>query len=81
MAQRVHVSEILRHFSHIHPAHSRSVYDLIEMILALLYRKVPHMLPKNISQIGRMVFTIYGHGSHLEFRIMIFLAEFCITII
>ena len=28
-----------------------------------------------------MFFTIYEHGSHLEFQIIIFLAKFCTTII
>ena len=27
LAQRVHVSEILRHFSQFYPTHSRLVYD------------------------------------------------------
>ena len=45
LAQGVHVSEILRHFSPFYPTHSRSVYDPTEMILAILYLKVPHMLP------------------------------------
>ena len=44
LAQRVHVSEILRHFSLLNPTHSRFVYDSTETILAILYRKVPHML-------------------------------------
>ena len=26
-------------------------------------------------------YTIYGHGGHLEFQIMTFLAKFCTTII
>ena len=26
------------------------------------------------EEVIRMVFTLYGHGGHLEFRIMIFLA-------
>ena len=44
LAQRVHVSEILRHFSQYYPNHSRLVYDPTGMILAILYSKVPHML-------------------------------------
>ena len=28
-------------------------------------------------EVIRMVFTIYGHGGHLEFRIMIVLAIYC----
>ena len=34
-------------FSQIYPTHSRSVYDRTGMILAILHRKVPHMLPGN----------------------------------
>ena len=45
LAQRVHVSEILRHFSQFYSTHSRLVYDPTGTILAVLYRKVPHMLP------------------------------------
>ena len=45
LAQRVHVYEILRHFSQLYPIHLRSVYDPTGMILAILYRKYPHMLP------------------------------------
>ena len=45
LAQRVHVSEILRHFSQFYPTHSRLVYDLTGTLLALLYGEVPHMLP------------------------------------
>ena len=39
-----HVSEILHHFFHFYPTHSRSVYDPTGMILAILYRKVPNRL-------------------------------------
>ena len=45
LAQRVHVSEILRHSSQLYPTHSRLVYDPTRTILAFLYREVPHMLP------------------------------------
>ena len=45
LAQRVHVSEILRHFSQFYPTHSRLVYDSTGTILAILYGEVPHMLP------------------------------------
>ena len=45
LAQRVHVSEILRHFSQLYPTHSRLVYDPTGTILAILYREVSHMLP------------------------------------
>ena len=31
-------------FFQFYPTHSRSVYDLTGMILAILYSKVPHML-------------------------------------
>ena len=34
LAQKVHVSEILRHFFQIHPTHSWLVYDPTETILA-----------------------------------------------
>ena len=44
LAQRVHVSEILRHFFQLYPTHSRYVYDPTGMILAILNRKMPHML-------------------------------------
>ena len=43
--QRVHVSEILRHFSQLYPTHSRLVYDPTGTILANLYCEVPHKLP------------------------------------
>ena len=36
---------MLCHFSKLYPTHSRSVYDPTKMILAILYREVPHMLP------------------------------------
>ena len=55
LAQRVDVSEILRHFPQIYHTHSRSVNDLTKIILSFSYRKVPHMLPANISQIGLVV--------------------------
>ena len=45
LAQRVHVSEILRHFSQLFPTHSRLVYDPTGRILAILYSEVTHMLP------------------------------------
>ena len=45
LAQKVHVSEILRHFSQIYPTESRLVYDPTETILAILYSEMPHMLP------------------------------------
>ena len=45
LAQRVHVSEILRHFSQFYPTHSRLVYDPTGKILAILYKEVAHMLP------------------------------------
>ena len=44
LAQSVHVSEILLHFFQLYPTHSRSVYDLTAITLAILNRKVPHML-------------------------------------
>ena len=45
LAQRVHVSEILLHFSQFYPTHSRLVYDPTGTILAIFYGEVPHMLP------------------------------------
>ena len=81
LAQRAHVSEILRHFFQLYPTHSRSVYDPTGMSLAILYNKVPHKLhakyqPNWHSGSGEEVvctfFTIYGYGGHLEFRIIIF---------
>ena len=48
-------------------------------ILAILYSEVPHMLPTKYQpnpprssweEVIWMVFTIYGHGGHLEFQIM-----------
>ena len=79
LAQKVHVSEILRHFSQLNPTQSRLVYDPTGMILAILYSKVPHMLPAKYQpnppggsgeEVIWMVFTIYGHGGHLEFQTM-----------
>ena len=79
LAQRVHVSEILHHFSQLYPTHSRLVYDPTGIVFAILYREVLHMLhakyqpnPTGISgkEVIWMVFTTYGHGGHLEFRIM-----------
>ena len=79
LAQRVHVSEILHHFSQIYPTQSRLVYNLTGTILATLYSEVPHTLPAKYQpnppggsgeEVIWMVFTIYGHGGHLEFQIM-----------
>ena len=36
LAQRVHVSEILRHFSQLYPTHSRLIYDPTRIISAVL---------------------------------------------
>ena len=61
------------------PHHLRLVYDPTETILAILYSEVPHMLPAKYQpnrpsgsgkEVIRMVFTIYGHGGHLELPIM-----------
>ena len=85
LAQRVHVSEILRHFSQFYPTHSRLVYNPTGMLLAILYGEVPHMLPAKYqpnppSGSGEedfwSFFTIFGHGGHLEFRIKTILAIF-----
>ena len=86
LAQRVHVSEILRHFFQIYPTHSRSIYDLTRTILAILYRKVPFMLPAKYQpnppggsgeEDFWRVFTTHGHGGHLEFQIKTILAMLC----
>ena len=78
-SSKVHVSEILRHFSQLYPTHLRLVYDPTEAILAILYSKVLHMLhakyqPNRLYGSGveviLMVFTIYGHDGHLEYQIM-----------
>ena len=85
LAQRVYVSEILRHFSQFYPTHSRLVYDPTGTILAFLYGEVPHMLPAKYQpnppggsgeEDFWRVFTIFGHGDHLEFRIETILAIF-----
>ena len=85
LAQRVHVSEILRHLSQCYPTHSRLVYDTTWTILAILYRKVPHMLPAKYQpnppggsgvEDSWRVFTIFRHGGHLEFRIKTIFAIF-----
>ena len=85
LAQRAHVSEILRHFSQFYPTHSRLVYDLTGTILAILYGEVPHMLPAKYQPNPPggskeedlwKVFTIFGHGGHLEFRIKTILTIF-----
>ena len=79
LAQRAHVSEILRHFSQLYPILSRSVYDPTGMILAILYSKVPHMLHAkyqpnwhngSAEEVVWTFFTIYGHGGHLELPIV-----------
>ena len=45
LAQKVHVSEILRHFSQLYPTQSRLIYDPTGTILAILYSKGPYILP------------------------------------
>ena len=79
LAQKIHVSEILRHFSQLYRTQSRLVYDPTVTILATIYSEVPHMLPAKYQpnplggsgeEVIWMVFTIYGHGCHLEFQIM-----------
>ena len=70
-------------FPNFLPTYSVFVYDPTGTILAILYSKVSHMLPAKYQpnrpngsgvEVILMVFTIYGHGSHLEFQIMTFLA-------
>ena len=79
LAQRVQVSEILRHFFQLYSTQSRLVYNPTETILAILYSEVPHMLPAKYQpnrlggsgeEVIWMIFTIYGHCGHLEFQIM-----------
>ena len=79
LAQKVHVSQILRHFSQLYPTQTRSVYNPTGTILAILYRVMSHMLPAKYQpnrpggsgvEVIWMVFTTYGHGGHLEFQIM-----------
>ena len=86
LAQRVHVSEILRHFSQLYPTHSKLVYDPTGTILAILYSEVSHMLPAKYQpnrpggsgvEVIWMIFTIYGHGGHLDFQIM---THFCLVL-
>ena len=66
-------------FSQLYPPHSRLVYDPTGTILANLYWEMPYKLPAKYQantpggsgeEVIRMVFTIYGHGGHLEFQIM-----------
>ena len=79
LAQRVDVSEILRHFSQLYPTHSRLVCNPTGIILFISYSGVSHMLPAKYQpnrpvgsgvEVIYIVFTIYGHGGHLEFQIM-----------
>ena len=83
LPQRIHVSEILRHFFQFYPTHSRLVYDLTTTILSISYRKVSHMLHAKYQpnwhsgsgdEVVRMFFTIYRHGGHLECLIITILA-------
>ena len=79
LAKRVHVLEILRHFFQLYPTHSRLVYNPTGTILAIFYSEGSHMLTAKYQpnrpvgsglEVIWMVFTTFGHGSHLEFRIM-----------
>ena len=77
LAQRDHVSEILRNFSQFYPTHSRLVYDPTGMILAILYKEVPQSARWFWRRrFLKVFFSIFGHGGHLEFRIKIILAIF-----
>ena len=78
---KVHVSEILRHFSLLYPTHSRLVYDPTGTILPILYSKVPHMLhakyqPNWNSGSGEESFEPFlpymGMAAILTFRKIIF---------
>ena len=62
-----------------------SVYDPTGMILAIKYREVPYMISAKYKpnrpngsggEVVRMVYSIYEHDGHLEFRIEIILAFF-----
>ena len=63
-------------FPQFYPTHSRPVYDPTETILAILYRKVPHMFPAKYQpnppggsgeEDFWRVFTIYGMAAILNF--------------
>ena len=78
LAQRVHVYEILRYIFPILPHPLKVCLCPTGTILAIFYSKVPHMLHAKYqanwhsSSEEEVVFTIYGHGGHLEFRKIIF---------
>ena len=55
LAQRVHVSEFLRHFPQFYPTHSRLVYNPTGMILAILMGRCPICFLQNISLIRLVV--------------------------
>ena len=55
LAQRVHVPEILRHFSQFYPTHSRLVYDPTGTILAIYIGRCPICFLQNISLIRLVV--------------------------
>ena len=47
----------------------------------MLPAKYQPNLPGGSGEVIHMIFTIYGHGGHLEFHIMSFIfASYCITI-
>ena len=47
----------------------------------LLAKYQPNWPTDSGEEVIRLVLTIFGNGGHLEFRIMTFLARFCMTII
>ena len=55
LAQRVHVLEILRHFSQFYPTHLRLVYDPTGTILAIFMGRCPICFLQNISLIRLVV--------------------------
>ena len=70
------------------PTQVYSIYDPSEMILAILYKEVPNMLPAKYqlnqsrgSGEGFDFCTIYKHDGLLKFQIMTILAIFGITTI
>ena len=89
LAQRFHVSEILRHFSQIYPTQSRLVYDPTDSILTILYSEVPHMFPAKYhpnppggsGEKSFEWFLLYmGMAAILNFKSWPILAKYCIFI-
>ena len=79
LARRAHVSEINRHFFPTLPNPLKVFYAPTDMILAILCREVPHMLPAKYQpnqpsgygeEVAWMVLTLYGHERHTDFKIV-----------